>query len=320
MNNNVQKILELIKNNLSVSEISEALDIFPKQLFNYLTLLDNMGYNLVRKYYCDGNIRYGLNYNHNVDNEIAIITPFDLSELDLLVISDIHLSSSKERLDLIDKVYNYCIINNIHLILIVGDIIDGFVGQLPRKLNTAYEQIEYCVKKYPFDKNILNFLVLGNHDYSALVSDGLSLGKVLHNRRHDMIVTGYGEGKINIKNDFILLKHPLKFVKAPQVTYTKSLIIKGHTHRLKMWTDYDNFVIYAPSLSDINNEGILPGAIHMKLKLLNGYIQKCYLNNLTYFKDNFYTTSEGEIYFNGKPFQGNKEIRNEEEFIKVLKR
>lgn len=320
MNNNTQRILELIQNNLTINEISEILGLSHKQLYHYLVMLNNMGYGLVRKYYYDGNIKYNLNQEFDTNDEISIITPHDLNRIEFLVISDIHLSSSKERLDLIDRVYNYCIVNNIHLTLIAGDIIDGFVGHLPRKFNTAREQIEYCIKTYPFDKNILNFLVLGNHDYSTLVFEGQDLGKALCNRRHDIVVTGYGEGKIHIKNDFILLRHPLKFVKTPTEIYTRKLIIKGHTHRFKIWTDYDNSIIYAPTLSDINNEGILPGAIHMKLNLLNGYIQKCYLTNLTYFNDKFYTTGEGEIYFNGKTFQGNREIKNEEEMVKVLKK
>ena len=315
------ELLDLINDNHTLNEISNILNLSPKQLYHYFTILTNQGYSFTRKYYYDGSIKYLLNRNLEFNSNVAIITPHDLTKLDLMVISDIHLSSCKERLDLLDEIYNYCIKHNIHSILIPGDIIDGFFGHLPKKYNTSHEQIEYCVKTYPFDKNILNYLVLGNHDYSTLTFYGQDLGKVLYNRRHDMIVTGYGEGKIHIKNDFIILRHPLKIVKEHNELCSKTLIIKGHTHRFKLWNDHNNCVLYAPTLSDINNEDVLPGAVHITLDLLNGYIKKCLMRQLTYFKDKFYTTGESEIYIgNGKPFRGNKEISYEEDLPKILKK
>jgi len=320
MNETIQKLLELIDDNRSFNEISNILNLNRDELYQYINLINNEGYNLTRKYYYDGNIKYKLNREQVNDNKVAIITPHDLRKLEFLIISDIHLSSCKERLDILNKAYDYCIINNIHLILVVGDIIDGYLGYLPKINNTSYEQVDYCIKTYPYDKSIINFLVLGNHDYSILKEDGLDLGVALINKRHDMVVTGYGEGKIYLKNDFIVLRHPLKIPKEYYETYNRALIIKGHTHKSRVWTDYNNSIIYAPTLSDINVDGILPGAIDMNIDLLNGYIQKCYLKNLTYINDKFYVTSENETYFNGKPFKGSKEILYEEEIVKVLKK
>lgn len=315
------QILELLNKDLTINEISEILHISYKKLHYYLNLLKNQGYLLNKKYYYDGNIKYNLQYELIENDNIAIITPNDLEKLEFLIISDIHLSSSRERLDLLDEAYNYCIKNDIHSILIAGDIIDGFVGNVPKKYNTSYEQIEYAVKNYPFDKNILNFLVLGNHDYSTIALYGQNLKTVLENRRSDMIVTGYGEGKLYLKNDLIVLRHPLKFIDENNESYNKTLIIKGHTHHSKIWSDYNNFVIYAPTLSDINNNDILPGMIHMSLSFLHGYIQKCQLKHLTHFNNKFYTTGETTVYVtNGKPFKKTQSILYEEELPKVLKK
>ena len=315
------QLLELLDKNLTINEISDILHLSRKQLYHYLMILKNQGYLLNKKYYYDGNIKYNLEHILNENNDIGIITPPSLSKIDFLVISDIHLASSRERLDLLDEVYNYCIKNNIHSILIAGDIIDGFVGNVPRKYNTSHEQIEYAVKNYPFDKNILNFLVLGNHDYSTIALYGQDLKTVFENRRSDMIVTGYGEGKLHIKNDLIVLRHPLKFIDERNESYNKTLIIKGHTHHSKIWSDYNNFIIYAPTLSDINNNDILPGMIHMSLCFLNGFIQKCQLKHLTYINNKFYTTNETTVYVtNGKPFKKTQSILYEEEITKVLKK
>lgn len=320
MTNIFNQVLELINNDFTINEISEKLNISPKKLYYYLTLLKHQGYDWQKKYYFNGDMKYKLNYGLLDNTDVAIITPPDLEKFDFLIISDLHLASTMERIDLLDKAYNYCIKENIHTILVVGDLIDGFIGNIPKKYETSSSQIDYAMRVYPFDKNILNFLVLGNHDYSALAYHGQNIKTVIENKRHDLIVTGFGEGKLHIKNDLIVMRHPLKIIKEQHDVYTKTLIIKGHTHHSKIWTDLNNFIIYAPTLSDINNTGLLPSMIHMNLSFLKGYIKKVYLRNLTYLNNDFYLTHETEAYLtNGKPFKNKQAILYEEE-IKVLKK
>jgi len=315
------QILKLLDEDCTINEMSDILSISSKKIYYYLMLLKNKGYLLNKKYYYDGNVKYNLQYSLDNCSDIGIITPSDLEKIDFLIVSDIHLSSSRERLDLLDKAYDYCINKNIHLVLAIGDIIDGFVGNIPKKYNTSYEQIDYAVKYYPYDKNILNFLVLGNHDYSTIALYGQDLKSVIENKRSDIVVTGYGEGKLYIKNDVIVLRHPLKFVDEKNESYNKTLIIKGHTHHMKTWSDYNNFIIYAPTLSDINSDDILPGMIHMSLNFLHGYIQKCYLKHLTYINNKFYMTGESTVYLtNGKPFKKTETILYEENLPKILKK
>ena len=64
-----------------------------------------------------------------------------------------------------DRIYNYCISNNIHIIFFGGDLVDGTFGKNTR-IDNIDEQLAYIMKKYPFDKSIINFGVLGDHDYS----------------------------------------------------------------------------------------------------------------------------------------------------------
>ena len=69
--------------------------------------------------------------------------------------------------------------NNIHIILIIGDYIDGIkIGRQESKMHTdPLEQMEYASKIYPFDSNIVNFLALGNHDIDPLVSFGIDFAQ-----------------------------------------------------------------------------------------------------------------------------------------------
>lgn len=62
MNETIQKLLELINNNLSFNEISDILNLNRDELYQYINIINSDGYNLTRKYYCDGNIKYKLNH------------------------------------------------------------------------------------------------------------------------------------------------------------------------------------------------------------------------------------------------------------------
>ena len=96
----IQKLLELINNNLSFNEIGDILNLNRDELYQYINVISNSGYNLTRKYYYDGNVKYKLNHEQVNDDKIAVITPHDLRKIEFLIISDTHLSSCKERLDI----------------------------------------------------------------------------------------------------------------------------------------------------------------------------------------------------------------------------
>ena len=68
-----------------------------------------------------------------------------------------------------------------------------------------YSQIEYFIKKYPYDKSINNFMIFGNHDYHSLHFDGFDISKTIKNSRYDIIPIGFGQGNVNVKNDNIIL-------------------------------------------------------------------------------------------------------------------
>lgn len=212
MSESTLKLIELIKQKKTANEIAQELNISNKQLFNRLLQLKNLGFDFKRKYYYSGDIVYSFYNDISISqpsNSVDIITSPEDQEIEAVVISDLHLGSVDERVDLLNKVYDYCVKNNIHTILNAGDIIDGMMGPNQKLHNNIFEQIEYAIKKYPFDKNILNYAVLGNHDFNALYRSGKDLALVLQNYRHDIIPVGYGTAEINIKNDKIVLRHPL---------------------------------------------------------------------------------------------------------------
>ena len=118
----------------------------------------------------------------------------------MVLISDLHLGSLYDCIDLLKEIYDFCLKNNIHIIINAGDLIDGFMG-LPEKRVYGEEQIEYLLKNYPFDPSILNFITLGNHDEDYFLKTHQDISKILKSKRHDLVCLGYGLGKLKIKRD-----------------------------------------------------------------------------------------------------------------------
>ena len=195
---NEEIILNLINEGKSVEEIGSILNISRNTLYHYLIKLKNKGYSFLSKYYINGNIDYQLIKTLNYDNEYNLITDKESNEIKLMVISDLHLGSLYEDRRLIESIYNYCINNDIHVILNIGDFVEGDVNSSNIKV-LPNKQIEHALKYHPYSEEIFNFLILGNHDYSLLSKYGINILDVIKNKRWDIIPIGFGEGKINIK-------------------------------------------------------------------------------------------------------------------------
>lgn len=290
MSEQTVKLMELIKNGKTCNEICTILGISNKQLFNNLTNLRNKGLYYRRKYYSNGIIVYrpitSVNelYKYNNSRESSIITEHSEEKLKCLVISDLHFGNSLERLDLLDRAYNYCIKENIHTILCCGDMIDGGFSKGKQTIEEIYYQIEHFVKKYPFDKNILTFGVGGDHDINGLHRGSQDIIEILKNYRHDIIITGYYKATINIKNDSIKLFHKIiEEVDSPIILY-------GHAHKYCTKISSENVLkVVVPSLSDINKS--LPTAVELNLEFKRGYISSAYLKQI-YFGQQDYVLGE----------------------------
>lgn len=309
MSNQTMQLLQLLKEGKTCNEICSILNLSNKQLFNNLTNLKNKGFLVKRKYYANGVINYQLikklsDYHKKSTN---IITSHDDTELKVLLISDLHFGNSMERLDLLDKAFEYCVKNGIHIIFCCGDMIDGTFTKEKQTIEDTFMQIEHFIKDYPFDKNILTFGVAGDHDLNALTKSGQDIIEITRNYRHDIVIENYNNAIVNIKNDNILLFHNIigGILKLP----TAPIILHGHAHKYCVNMQKENSLhIIVPSLSDINSS--FPTAVEMNLNFEKGYINSVYLKQV-FFGERNYILSETAYDFLGRDITI-KSINNEE--------
>lgn len=327
MSEQTQKIIQLIEEGKSCNEICFLLHLSNRQLFHNLTILKNKGFFFQRKYYANGVIKYSdvfamedLMEYHNYENaSVNLITDREQNIFRFLVISDLHFGNPLESVPLTEEVFNYAIKNDIHIILCCGDIIDGdFTHWVNREKVNIYSQIEHFIHDYPFDPYIITIMNCGNHDQTALTRTSQDLVEIIRNYRHDIVLKGYGDLKLNIKNDMIYMTH-----KTNGGISHASIVFRGHSHRYLVRMEKGGEVIVTvPSLCYITET--MPTFLDCTITFNKGLIQE-FATHQVYFSQKPYSMNEVIVDFSKyKNFDSGIAIRNvetmpKEEFTRVRK-
>lgn len=146
-------------------------------------------------------------------------TPFDMSWLPekgkLGLISDTHLCSDADRLDLCEKAYERFEEEGIKTVLHAGDVCDGhevYRGHVQHvRCAGAQNQAKYVIENYPMRKGIKTFFITGNHDNKIFEKQGVDMGSLFVNGfdkdnkhfegRKDMVYMGQYSRTLMLPNE-----------------------------------------------------------------------------------------------------------------------
>lgn len=155
------KIYYLAKKKVPFIEICKRLELQDYEVIGLISIMHQEGYNI-----------------EFVNNEIIVLKvprkhedvytlPNNLEHLKLLLISDTHLASKYDRLDILRYLYDKANDLGVQHILHSGDFTDGRSNraeQVYELREASYEgQVEYCVDKYPVAAG-KTYVIQGNHD------------------------------------------------------------------------------------------------------------------------------------------------------------
>ena len=244
------KVLEAASINKSIKDIENELGIDDKKLSNVLIQLSNKGYEINREYYYDGNVI--LTINNSFKNNHPTVHVGTNSQK-IIIKSDTHYGSYDERADYDDMVMDFAVKNGYHIMLHLGDFIDG-ISDSPKinsKFKTEFGQLKYALKRCPRDKSVIQFILLGNHDSYSLEHYGFNIGTIIEKSGFDLVPIGFERGRIGIGRDFIGLFHRIGSKSNPDLSCSKITYL-GHTHRHRIEVVDDRLKVYVPALCDIN--------------------------------------------------------------------
>lgn len=188
----MEELLEKFKDYLTmkkkpfVSKVAEDLDLQEYEVYGLVELLKKQGYMFD---ILDGKI---VKIKPIKENDIYKI-PNDLDHLKLLMISDTHLASKYDRLDILRYLYGKAEDNGTNYVLHSGDLTDGLSGR-PQQIYDLKEcsytgQRDYVVDKYP-ESSVPTYLISGNHDLWWVRQCGADICKDICDRREDLHYLG----------------------------------------------------------------------------------------------------------------------------------
>lgn len=212
-----------------------------------------------------------------IDNQIVKIKPIkensvyklpnNLEHLKLLMISDTHLASKYDRLDILRYLYAEAEDRGVNYVLHSGDLCEGVSGRQQQlyelKENSYTGQRDYVIDKYP-KSDIPTYLISGNHDLWWVKQCGADICKDICNQRQDLIYLGSDCEDMKIGKLRVRLYHGSK-----GQSYAKS-------YRLQKYLDS----ISADELPHILQTGHIHQAFYMKQGKTHCFQTSC-LQDLT---------------------------------------
>lgn len=239
----IDKLRYLISKKKDVNEIAKELELEPYVVYGIVCELINQGYlyDIV-----DGQI---IRLSKPKKKEEMYEIKSNLEHLKLLLISDTHLCSKFDRLDILNYLYDRAEKEGVKHVLHSGDFTDGRSHrpeQVYELRETSYDgQIDYCVDKYPKVDGITTYTISGNHDDWWYKSAGSDIVKSIADRREDIVYLGPDVADMKIGKLKIHLFHGkgsqayAKSYKAQK--YLDAMPIKDRPHILQLGHVHQSF-------------------------------------------------------------------------------
>lgn len=174
------------KHSPQVTQVAEDLSLEEYQVYGLVELLKKRGYLF-----------------DILDEKIVVIKPLKendvyeipskLDHIKLLLISDTHLGSKYDRLDILKYLYSKAKHEGVNYVLHSGDLTEGFSGR-PQQIYELKEasytgQRDYVVKNYP-KSDIPTYVIAGNHDLWWIKRCGADIVQDICDRRDDLHYLG----------------------------------------------------------------------------------------------------------------------------------
>lgn len=181
------KLKYLINKKKTLLEICEALELKDYEVIGLIELMKQDGELLD---YVNGEI---VKLRKPIKNNDVYEVKNDLEHLKLLLISDTHLCSKYDRLDILRYLYDKAEDLGVKHVLHSGDFTDGRSNR-PEHVYELKEasfqgQVDYCVEKYPAFSG-KTYVIQGNHDNWFYKSSGSEILKPIAREREDIVYLG----------------------------------------------------------------------------------------------------------------------------------
>ena len=201
----LHKLVYLINKRRSFAEVCSELGLQDYEVIGLTKLLHEKGYMID---YVEGEL---VKLKTPLKTDDIYQVPSQSDYIKLCLISDTHLCSKYDRVDILRYIYEKADKNGVKIVLHSGDFTDGRSNR-PEHIyelkETSFDgQIDYCVDKYPYVEGITTYAIQGNHDDWWYKSTGSEIMKGISMQRPDIVYLGSGYADLKIGKLKIRLFH-----------------------------------------------------------------------------------------------------------------
>ena len=181
------KIFYMAKKKKSFAQICKDLKLQDYEVAGLITLMNQEGYSID---FLNGEV---VVFKTPPQVQDVYEVPCNLQHLKLLLLSDTHLASRYDRVDILRYLYDKAEDQGVKHILHAGDFTDGRSTrpeQVYELREPSYEgQVQYCIDKYP-KFNGQTYVIQGNHDDWWYKATGSEIVKAIAKERDDITYLG----------------------------------------------------------------------------------------------------------------------------------
>ena len=169
-----------------LKQVIKDLDLKEYEIYGLVALLKQQGYlfDII-----DGKI---VKVKPIKENDVYKV-PNTSEHLKLLLISDTHLASKYDRVDILRYLYAKAEDKGVDYVLHSGDLTEGVSGrpqqQYELKEASYTGQRDYAISKYP-KSSVPTYMIAGNHDFWWIQKCGADIVKDICNNRSDLTYLG----------------------------------------------------------------------------------------------------------------------------------
>ena len=189
----IDQLLEFIKKEKNISQVSAALDLTPYEILGLVHDLKDSGINIIVKELNDG--FHLLNQGDPISHDISHykLETDEHNDFKFVAISDIRLGSKSQQLSILNDIYKKAQEMGIHNVIVCGNISAGLKPMTDTESNfidDTQAQIDYIVANYPKVEGMKTYFISGKLDDKHLYQNNINIGQRIADQRPDMIYLG----------------------------------------------------------------------------------------------------------------------------------
>lgn len=225
-------LLEYIKKERSLEDASKHFDVSTNEIMGLVKELTNEGF-MISTVIKDNQIQIMNKGTTDFTADNSYTIELDDAGVKTLVISDLNLGSKYQQLSFINEVYKKAYADGVRKVIVCGDISAGLISPKNIYYNSLFKydthsQAEYIIDNFPKLDGMTTYFITGEKDHTHDMKNSESIGKMISERRKDMVYLGPNHCTINLvhkdKETGKILEQAKVLVRHPKgkVAYTLS--------------------------------------------------------------------------------------------------